>query len=110
MMGSFPGRYLILAIATLVATTALSQDASQNQQSVEGAQIFKNSCSVCHSLKPGVTKTGPSLSGVLRSPTPASQRHIRSVIANGKNTMPAFKDKLTPQQISALLEFLRNQR
>jgi mono/diheme cytochrome c family protein len=36
-----------------------------------------------------------------------SDEAVRQVIANGKGTMPAFKEKLDPHQIDDLLEYLR---
>lgn len=108
MRRTFPAGYLVAVMAALAACVALAQDTSQKSRSTaEGIRIFKNSCSVCHSMKPGVIKTGPSLSGILRSPTPKAERRVRSIITNGKDTMPPFRDKLTQRQISELLEFLR---
>jgi mono/diheme cytochrome c family protein len=72
-----------------------------------GAAIFRKSCSVCHSIRSGETKVGPSLYGVLREGSGHSEEAVRQVIANGKGTMPAFKEKLEPLEIDDLLEYLR---
>lgn len=99
---------LVALAITFAATSLPAQRSSTKQERVaEGAKIFKNSCSVCHSLQPGPTKTGPSLSGVLRPhPSAKSEKTVRRIIAEGKGTMPAFKDRLSPDQISALIMFL----
>ena len=81
------------------ATTQASSD--------HNAAIFRKSCSVCHSIRPGETKIGPSLYGVLREGSGHSEQAIRQAIANGKGTMPAFREKLDPGEIDDLVEFLR---
>ncbi|PVV02292.1 hypothetical protein BB560_003258 [Smittium megazygosporum] len=35
----------------------------------KGAKIFKIRCATCHSVKPGVNMTGPSLSGIYQRPS-----------------------------------------
>ena len=101
---------LVLVAALLSPCGLLTQSSGTDQDVAEGAKVFKNSCSVCHSLAPGQTKTGPSLNGIFQSPSVATERKVRRIITSGKGNMPAFKDRLSTQQMSALLEFLRNQR
>jgi mono/diheme cytochrome c family protein len=96
--------WLVVVISPLFATG--SQNASTRASSDRGAAIFKRSCSVCHSIRSGETKVGPSLYGVLRG-SGHSEEAVRQLIANGKGTMPAFKEKLEPQEIDDLLEYLR---
>lgn len=103
--------WLIVFAVALAATGLPAQRSSANQERVaEGAKIFKNSCSVCHSLHPGQTKNGRSLSGVLRPhPAAKSEERVRRIITEGKVNMPAFKDRLSPDEISALITFLKQQ-
>lgn len=104
--------YWLVAIATtLTATGLLAQLSGAKQENVaEGAKIFKGSCSVCHGLRPNQTKNGPSLSAVLRlHPSAKSQERVRRIIAEGKGNMPAFQDRLSPNEISALIAFLKQQ-
>jgi cytochrome c2 len=35
---------------------------------VEGEQIFRRTCGLCHSVEPGKNRTGPSLAGVVGRP------------------------------------------
>jgi len=104
--------YWLIAIAsTLTATGLLAQPSGAKQENVaEGAKIFKRSCSVCHSLRPNQTKNGRSLSAALRRhPSAKSQERVRRIIAEGTGNMPAFKDRLSPDEISALIAFLKQQ-
>jgi mono/diheme cytochrome c family protein len=70
-----------------------------------GAAIFRKSCSVCHSIRSGETKVGLCLYGVLREGAGNSEEAVRQVIANGKGTMPAFKEKLELLEIDDLLDW-----
>jgi mono/diheme cytochrome c family protein len=97
--------WLVVVISPLFATG--SQSASTQASSDRGAAIFRKSCSVCHSIRSGETKVGPSLYGVLREGSGHSEEAVRQIIANGKGTMPAFQEKLEPLEIDDLLEYLR---
>ena len=69
--------------------------------------MFRKSCSVCHGIRPGETKVGSSLYGLLREGSVHSEQAVRQTIADGKGTMPAFKEKLESGQIDGLLAYLR---
>lgn len=83
------------------------QDASTQPSRERGAAIVRKSCAVCHSVRAGETKVGPSLHGVLREDSGHSEQAVRQAIANGKGSMPAFKTKLEPGEIDDLIEYLR---
>jgi mono/diheme cytochrome c family protein len=93
---------LVVVISPLFASSASTQASCDR-----GAAIFRKSCSVCQSIRSGETKVGPSLYGVLREGSGHSEEAVRQVIANGKGTMPAFKEKLELLEIDDLLEYLR---
>jgi mono/diheme cytochrome c family protein len=86
--------WLVVVISPLFRSRASTQASGDR-----GSAIFRKSCSVCHSLRSGETKIGPSLYGVLREGSGHSEEAVRQVIANGKGTMPAFKEKLEPLEI-----------
>jgi len=78
------------------------------------AEIWEQRCTVCHGADGrGRTKKGRQL----KSPDmtrPKWQAHlsdekIANAIANGvpKRKMPAFKDKLSPEEIQALVPYIR---
>lgn len=100
---------LICAFAMCSLLGQNSNHSSPKQTSVtEGAAIFRKSCALCHSMRPGEVKIGPSLAGVLRRGSDKSDQAARQIIADGKGNMPAFKDKLTPKEISQVIEFLKS--
>ena len=53
-----------LALPLMVFTT-LYASASQAEDAAQGAKVFDQSCSVCHSVVPGKTKFGPSLNAII---------------------------------------------
>jgi mono/diheme cytochrome c family protein len=93
--------WLVVVISPLFASSASTQASSDR-----GAAIFRKSCSVCHSIRSGETKVGPSLYGLLREGSGHTEEAVRQAIANGKGTMPAFKEKLEPHEIDDLQEYL----
>ena len=73
---------------------------------VAGEQIFAANCSTCHGAH-GEGAVGPRLSGgavVRRYPNPADQI---AVVTSGRAGMPAWKGRLTPAQIAAVVEYTR---
>src|SRR5918994_970845 len=52
---------LLIVIALLLLTTARQGAAAGDPEA--GAQVFRT-CAACHTLEPGVHRTGPSLAGV----------------------------------------------
>ena len=73
---------------------------------VVGEQVFAANCSTCHGAH-GEGAVGPRLSGgavVRRYPDKADQI---AVVTNGRAGMPAWKGRLTPAQIAAVVEYTR---
>jgi mono/diheme cytochrome c family protein len=99
---------LIMLSAVYCSSFAIQSAAVATQASLEqGTAIFRKSCSVCHSVRRGETKVGPSLYGILKDGSGHSEQSVRQAIAAGKGTMPAFKEKLESQQMNDLIEYLR---
>jgi cytochrome c6 len=77
----------------------------------EGATLFKSKCAVCHGADgTGNTAVGKSLhirdlaSADVQKQTDAE---LTAIITIGKGGMPAYKDKLTGDQIKDLVGFVR---
>jgi mono/diheme cytochrome c family protein len=95
-----------VAIATLafifaIASCTKKSAPTSTTASVDGAAVFSKHCARCH---------GPQ--GVKDSRTPDLQTialdkdHLINSITNGKNKMPAWKDKLSPAEISAAADLI----
>jgi len=80
---------------------------ASRKTSPRGASVFRRSCAVCHGLRAGESKAGPSLYGVLRQGSGHSEQAVRQTIAAGTANMPAFQQKLGPDQMDDLIEYLK---
>ena len=70
----------------------------------DGKALYESKCALCHG-KDGVAK--PAAKGSKNFNDPAFQSEmsadaIAKMTMDGKNKMPAFKSKLTPEQIQAI--------
>ena len=77
----------------------------------DGAGDFKAKCAMCHGADgSGSTATGKALKvRDLSSPEVQSQTdaQISDIVSNGKDKMPAYKSKLTDDQIKGLVAYIR---
>jgi cytochrome c6 len=92
---------LALAIIFLFGTSARA----------DGAGDFKAKCAMCHGADgTGGTATGKALKvRDLASPEVQSQTdaQLADIVTSGKNKMPAYKGKLTDDQIKGLVAYVR---
>jgi mono/diheme cytochrome c family protein len=76
-----------------MAAPVLAQDS--------GADTFKTKCLMCH----GADGTGNTPAG--KAFKAASLKDPMVVTKSGKDKMPSFKDKLTDDQIKAVIAYIR---
>ena len=96
----------VVLLAAACAAPAWGEDSS-------AAAIYKTRCAMCH----GVTGLGDTPAGKmfkaasLKDPmvTTKSDEELTTIIKNGKDKMPAWKDKLTDEQIKSVLLYIRTQ-
>lgn len=78
---------------------------SAAQAASGGERLYSNRCMVCHGgdLKGGF---GPELRGIgeLRS-----RDELIAAIRDGTGLMPAFRDRLTEEEIAAIVDWIREQ-
>lgn len=61
------GLFLIALLAAITASASVGDAQVAASASVRGKQAFQ-SCAACHSDKPGVSRLGPSLAGIVDKP------------------------------------------
>lgn len=94
---------LLAIIAVLIAPLAA--------YAADGAAVYKAKCASCHGPDgKGETSIGKSMK--LRSLASAevqktSDADLTKVISDGKGKMPAYKGKLSADEIKALVAFIR---
>jgi mono/diheme cytochrome c family protein len=72
---------------------------------VDGAALYDDNCAGCHGGD-GSGGIGPRLAGtvVAKYPDPADQI---AVVTNGRGGMPAFGDRLSDEEIAAIVDYTR---
>jgi mono/diheme cytochrome c family protein len=94
----------VLAVSAQGAT-AQQAGANLSAQQMMGRQVFAQSCGVCH-LPPslGAKTYGPPLN---KDAAGGDDEVMREFITNGTPRMPAFKHYLKPEQIDAIISYMR---
>jgi len=95
--------FLTLALISLMAAPLFADE--------DGAALFKKSCAPCHgALGAGDTPMGKKL-GVKALDTPEVQKmtdeQMTQLNTKGKGKMPSFAGKLSPEQLNAIVGFIR---
>ena len=93
----------VAAYVASVAGLGPATSSSPSQLGTDGKTIFSSECASCHTLKAAnATGTvGPNLDQLK-----PSDARVQRQVTNGGAVMPAFKGKLTPQQIAAVAKFV----
>lgn len=95
--------FLSVVLALLFSTIAFAESA---------ADTYKKKCSACHGVRgAGDTLLGKNLKlRPLGSPEvqDRSDAELTMIISKGRNKMPRFDDKLSRDQIHALVEYVRS--
>ena len=70
-----------------------------------GRRLFEQSCGICHT-RPTVLASlyGPELSKINMG---GSEEVLRVIIGNGTQRMPGFKYTYTPEQIGAIVAYIK---
>ena len=92
-----------MALALAMPTVAAAQGG--------GADIFKSKCAMCHGPD-GSASTGMGKSmGLKPLGSPEVQKtsaaDMSALVTNGKGKMPAFKGKLSDEEITAVVQYVK---
>ncbi|WP_051036708.1 c-type cytochrome [Calothrix sp. PCC 6303] len=75
-----------------------------------GAKIFESNCAGCHINGGNIIRRGKNLKlKVLRKNNMDSVDAISVIVANGKNNMSAYQDRLTVEEIQAVSTYVLQQ-
>lgn len=88
---------VLLAIAIFCTASVFPTLAVPNS---DAATLFTNNCAGCHIDGGNIVRRGKNLQQkALKKYHMDSVEAISQLVANGKNVMPAYKDRLTEQEI-----------
>jgi mono/diheme cytochrome c family protein len=102
---------VVTAVATAAFVILLFTNEPQRPAAIPdagpdtGQAIFATRCASCHGADGG-GGFGPTLAGRRRAAV-LQTRRSRSVVANGRGSMPSFAESLTPEQITAVVTYTR---
>lgn len=98
-----------LLLMLLISTTAFSQPA-RAADTDNGVKIFSSNCAGCHINGSNIIRRGKNLKlKALKKYDMDSIEAISAIVANGKNNMSAYKNRLTEQEIQNVATYVLEQ-
>ena len=100
--------WCVLASLVLCAQGAHAQQAEQslNDKELAGRNLFAQSCVVCH-VKTQLTTAGHFGPPLSKASLGGQDAIMREVISNGTPNMPGFKYHFEPEQIDAIVSYVK---
>lgn len=98
--------FLLFSILVVLACQTKSTDTKSNNlnSNIDARSLFKTNCVLCHGIDGKLQMNGAR--DLTKSPLSIGDRI--QVITNGRNTMTAFGDVLSKQEIEALAKYTLN--
>jgi mono/diheme cytochrome c family protein len=99
----------IAILAAVLPAMALAQQAAEPQlteQQLAGRAMFNQSCVVCH-VRMQITNFNPFGPPLSKESLGGQEDVMRDVITNGTPNMPGFKYHFEPQQVAAIVAYLK---
>lgn len=103
-------RTVTIALIVVFTLTIAGSHPALAADTPNGAKIFSVNCAGCHSKGGNIIRRGKNLKQkALHRYSMDSIEAISSLVANGKNSMPAYSDRLNKQQIEAVATYVLEQ-
>jgi mono/diheme cytochrome c family protein len=107
----------LLCVAVLFSACNIERRKSDaelglNPEQTAGRKIYDSFCDRCHEAYSTRGKKGPSLKGIFKHPylslsgLPANDERVTDIIRIGRNEMPGYSQRLSPQEIQGLMAYL----
>ncbi len=96
--------FFLIIVAFGMGEKTKSTKAGAKIATVNGKEIFNDKCILCHGDNGKLSLNGAKDLSV----TPLNHAGIMEMISNGKNSMAAYKDVLTPEQIDAVASYIES--
>jgi len=103
---------VIVLCPAAVSAQALRKDPKNGQQTVSGQELFRQHCASCHFAEATAQKIGPGLKGLysrlkFSDGTKVSDAGLTRWIEVGGENMPGFSETLKPEQVRALISYVK---
>ena len=103
-------RLALTLVAVLIALTLWMAPTAQAADLGHGGQIFGNNCAACHVGGGNVVNGAKTLKQAdLEKYDMATSEAIIGQVTNGKNAMPAFKGRLSDEDIADVAAYILSQ-
>jgi cytochrome c6 len=89
---------MVFSLVAALAVPAVAEDA---------AALYKSKCQVCHGPDGKGSAAGQKMGAKPFSEVKATDKELVEITKNGKDKMPAYKDKLSEEQINELVKYVR---
>ncbi|MCA1993983.1 MAG: c-type cytochrome [Coleofasciculus sp. S288] len=100
----------IVVLITLTALTIIFSPPALAADTANGEKIFSVQCAGCHVNGGNIVRRGKTLKlTALKRDGIGSLEAIASLVANGKNNMSAYKNRLTEKQIEDVAAYVLEQ-
>ena len=116
MDGMMLSRAILLAVCSIwlagCHSTAPPTPLSElNPQQTRGHAVFQTHCAICHYDRQSGPLHGPSLLGLYKKPAlpsgaAATDERVTATILRGRGMMPAFGNRLSPDEVDDLVAYL----
>ncbi|MFI5105990.1 MAG: c-type cytochrome [Terriglobales bacterium] len=110
--GMLAGLAIFIMVACDTELRKSDAELGLNTQQSAGRRIYDAECDRCHRPYSTRGRKGPGLKGVFQqkylslSGLPANDDRVADIIRLGRNEMPGFSQKLSPQDMQDLLAYL----
>ena len=95
---------LILVVCIALASTAFA--------AADGAAVYKSKCAMCHGPNGDASSGMAKSMGLKPLNSPDVQKQsaadMTALVTNGKGKMPAFKGKLSDEEVSAVVTYVKS--
>ncbi|MER3395221.1 MAG: hypothetical protein C4318_09060 [Acidimicrobiia bacterium] len=88
------------ALAAFVAVSVSCSVPPPGRGNTRSEDIYRRNCVLCHGINGGGAQ-GPPLIDRPRSP-----HEVAAVLRSGRGEMPSFAEKLSPEEITAVAEYV----
>ncbi|MBD2020911.1 c-type cytochrome [Leptolyngbya sp. FACHB-36] len=96
-----------IAVIAIAVVVAFSAPVLADVDMTVGSKVFNANCTACHLGGGNVVAANKNLKAdALKQYGMDSAEAIISQVTNGKNAMPAFKGRLTPDQIESVAAYV----
>ena len=103
---------LVVIISAFLAAPALFAAESAAKEKKEGAEIFKSKCQTCHGpagdASTSMAKTMKVRNLASEEVQKQSKEELIKITTDGKGKMPAFKGKLSTDQIDDVVDYIKS--